>query len=223
MIISKMWIWSGHFLLSPSQIDFPTFLHWIPPFSCLRIILAILHHSPPISSETLLYLLPYFLYESESEKKVKSLSYVWLFATLWAVAHQAPLPMGFSRREYWSGLPFPSPGDLPDPGIEPRSPALQADTLTSEPPGRFFLLLFYFVMFPKLYYDNFFTNVYPWIFPLKNISYEYKNMHLYQVQLWGFWFWATVVVQPLQVVSLCNPTDSSIPGLPVHHHLPEFA
>ena len=48
------------------------------------------------------------------------------------VAHQAPPSMGFSRQEYWSGLPFPSPGDLPDPGIEPRSPALQADALTSE-------------------------------------------------------------------------------------------
>ena len=46
--------------------------------------------------------------------------------TPWAVAGQAPLSMGFSRQEYWSGLPFPSPGDLPDPGIEPRSPALQA-------------------------------------------------------------------------------------------------
>ena len=44
--------------------------------------------------------------------------------------------MGFSRKEYWSGLPFPSPGDLPDPGIEPGSPALEADTLTSEPPGK---------------------------------------------------------------------------------------
>ena len=54
----------------------------------------------------------------------------------WTVAHQAPLSMGFSRQEYWSGLPFPSPGDLPDPGIEPRSPTLQADTLTSAPPGK---------------------------------------------------------------------------------------
>ena len=52
------------------------------------------------------------------------------------IAHQAPLSMGFSRQEYWSGLPFPPPGDLPDPGIEPRSPALQADALTSEPPGK---------------------------------------------------------------------------------------
>ena len=53
----------------------------------------------------------------------------------WTVAHQAPPSMGFSRQEYWSGLPFPSPGDFPGPGIEPRSPALEADALTSEPPG----------------------------------------------------------------------------------------
>ena len=52
----------------------------------------------------------------------------------WTVAHQAPPSMGFSRQKYWSGLPFLSPGDLPDPGIEPESPALQADALTSEPP-----------------------------------------------------------------------------------------
>ena len=56
--------------------------------------------------------------------------------TPWTVAHQAPPSMGFSRQEYWNGLPFPSPGDLPDPGIKPRSPALQADALTSEPPGK---------------------------------------------------------------------------------------
>ena len=68
--------------------------------------------------------------------KVKSLSHVPLFATPWTVAHQALPPRGFSRQEYWSGLPFLSPGDLPDPGIEPRSPALEADALTSEPPGK---------------------------------------------------------------------------------------
>ena len=70
------------------------------------------------------------------KKKVKSLSHVQLFATLWTVARQAPLSMGFSRQEYWSGLPFPSPGDLLNPGIELRSPTLQADALTSEPPGK---------------------------------------------------------------------------------------
>ena len=68
--------------------------------------------------------------------KAKSLSHVQLFAAPWTVAHQAPPSMGFSGQEHWSGLPFPSPGDLPDPGIEPRSPALQADALTSEPPGK---------------------------------------------------------------------------------------
>ena len=60
--------------------------------------------------------------------KVKSLSRVRLFAIPWTVVYQASLSMGFSRQEYWSGLSFPSPGDLPDPGIEPRS-ALQADAL----------------------------------------------------------------------------------------------
>ena len=55
---------------------------------------------------------------------VKSLSHVQLFETPWTVAYKAPLPMGFSRQKYWSGLPFPSPRDLPNSGIEPRSPAL---------------------------------------------------------------------------------------------------
>ena len=73
---------------------------------------------------------------TEKKVKVKSLSHVRLFAAPWTVAYLAPPPMGFSRQEYWSGLPFPSPGDLPNPGIEPRSPAFQADALTPEPPGK---------------------------------------------------------------------------------------
>ena len=64
------------------------------------------------------------------------LFHVRLFVTPWTVAYQAPPSMEFSRQEYWSGLPFPSPGDLCDSRIEPRSPALQADTLPSEPPGK---------------------------------------------------------------------------------------
>ena len=67
---------------------------------------------------------------------MKSLSRVRLFTTPWTAAYQAPPSMGFSRQECWSGLPFPSPGDLPNPGIEPRSPTLQADALPSEPPGK---------------------------------------------------------------------------------------
>ena len=58
-----------------------------------------------------------------------------LVATAWTIAQEAPLPMRFSRREYWSGLPFPSPGDLPDPGIEPKSLTLQADSLPYKLPG----------------------------------------------------------------------------------------
>ena len=73
---------------------------------------------------------PVVMYGCEKESEV------WLFATSWTVAYQAPPSMGFSRQEFWSGLPFPSPGDLPNPGIEPRSPALQADALLSEPPGK---------------------------------------------------------------------------------------
>ena len=63
-------------------------------------------------------------------------SCVQLFETLWTVACQAPLSMGFSRQEHWSGLPFPSPGGLPDPGIKPGSPALQADSLRSKSPEK---------------------------------------------------------------------------------------
>ena len=64
------------------------------------------------------------------------LSHVRLFATPWTVAYQAPLSLEFSRQEYWSGLPFLFPGDLPDLGIKSRSPTLQADYLPSEPPGK---------------------------------------------------------------------------------------
>ena len=66
------------------------------------------------------------------------LSRVRLFATPWTVTRQAPLPMGFSRQEYWNGLPFPSPGDLPDPGIDPGSaatPAWRAGSFPTEPRG----------------------------------------------------------------------------------------
>ena len=70
--------------------------------------------------------------KSESEAAQSCLT-LW---TTWTVAHQAPPSMGFSRQEYWSGLPFLSPGNLPNPGIKPGSPALQADALPSEPPGK---------------------------------------------------------------------------------------
>ena len=63
---------------------------------------------------------------------------LWLFVTPWTIAYQAPLSMEFFRQKYWSGLPFPSPADLPDPGIKPRSPALESDSLpaTREAPNQ---------------------------------------------------------------------------------------
>ena len=94
---------------------------------------------------------PAFIIFLPLKVKVKSLSLVQLFATPWTVAHQAPLSMEFSRQDYWNGLPFPSPRDLPDPGTQPGSPTLQADALPSEPQGKPILAftgeLFHFVIF----------------------------------------------------------------------------
>ena len=77
------------------------------------------------------------------ERKGKSLSRVRLFETPWTVAYQASQSMGFSSQEYWSGLPFPSPGDLSDSGIEPEAPTLQVDALPSKLPGKLDILFYY--------------------------------------------------------------------------------
>ena len=100
-------------------------------------------------------------YESEVSRHIR------FFVTPCTVAHQAPPSMGFSRQEYWSGLPFPSPGDLPDPGIEPRSPALQEDALTSEPPGKWDPKTYF--LFSKIHLNQILSNQvhsmysWPWI------------------------------------------------------------
>ena len=67
---------------------------------------------------------------------VQLLNLVHLFVTPWTIALQAPLSIGFSRQEYWSGLPFPPPGDLPNPGMKPKSPALAGRFFTAGPPGK---------------------------------------------------------------------------------------
>ena len=64
------------------------------------------------------------------------LSCAWLFVTPWTVAHQASLSMGFSKQEYWSDVPFPVPGDLPDPGVKPVSPVLAGKSLSTAPPRK---------------------------------------------------------------------------------------
>ena len=78
----------------------------------------------------------YYLSLGDGVYVLSRFSHVLLFVTLWTVARQAPLSMGFSRQEYWNGLPFPPPGDLPDPRIEPMTPTLQASSFLSEPAGK---------------------------------------------------------------------------------------
>ena len=90
----------------------------------------------PFSSHPLQHLLFVDFFSLSFFFFLKLLSRVRLFVTPWAIAYHAPPSMGFSREEYWSGLPFPSPGDLPISGIEPGSPTFQAEALTSEPPGK---------------------------------------------------------------------------------------
>ena len=128
------------------------------------------------------------------------LSCVRLFATPWTVAYQAPSSMGFSRQECWSGLPFPSPGDLPDPGIEPGSPALQADALLSEPPGKqeisvWILMLFKFSCYKCIILSGYRTQRtflnYQWCWKKKirkKIRKEVRNSkrNPYNFNLWSF-------------------------------------
>ena len=88
------------------------------------------------------------------------------------MAHQSPPSMGFFKQEYWSGLPFPSPGDLPNPGIKPRSPTLQADSLPSEPPGKP-----PYISWPYIYKRNLIHNLksyYPDTKPHKDITKKMK-------------------------------------------------
>ena len=99
----------------------------------MRLLLKGKQRRMRISMEKCLMFILKKMQTSLTNKRVwtwKSLSRVQLFATPWTVAHQAPLSMEFSRAEYWSGLPFPSPGDLPNPGIKPKSPTLLMDSFT---------------------------------------------------------------------------------------------
>ena len=112
-------------LLSPSPTHGGHQERWAEPLCCR----AGSHQLPTLHT----------LHTCQSCGRSQSLSCVRLFVTLWTVAHQAPLPMEFPRQEYWSGLSFPTPGDLPNPGIEPVSPAssaVQADSSPIAPPGK---------------------------------------------------------------------------------------
>ena len=113
MGFSRQECWSGLPFPSPGDLSTQELNPGLP--HCRQTLYRLSHHCEVMMSQ--------------------SLSRVHLFVALWTVIHQAPLSMGFSGQEHWSGLPFPSLGDPPNPGIEPRSPTLQVDSLPSEPPG----------------------------------------------------------------------------------------
>ena len=110
-------------------------LGWLFAISFLSLFLFLLSF---LDSQTLFPLAGSLQSRAVDACVLSCFSCVLLLTTLWTVAHQAPLSMTFFRQEYWSGLPFPAPGDLIDPGMEPRSPALQANSLPSEPPEKCF-------------------------------------------------------------------------------------
>ena len=144
------------------------------------------------------------------------LSHVWLFATPWTIAHQAPLSTGILQQQYWTGLPCPSPRDLPNPAIEPWSPALQADSLPSEPPEK-----------PKktgvgnlsLLQGNFPSQESNWgLLHCWQILYQLSYLGSPNTSFSSVQFSSVAQLCP----TLCDPMNCSMPGLPVHHQLPEF-
>ena len=128
--------WSYSFSIIPSNehpglISFR--MDWVDLLSVQGTLESLLqHHS---SKASILRHSAFFLVQL-SHPYITTGKTTLLFATPWTVAYQAPLSMGFSRQECWSGLQFPSPGDLPNPEIEPRSPTVRANALPSEPPGK---------------------------------------------------------------------------------------
>ena len=138
----------------------------------------------------------------------QSLSYVWLFATPWTVASQAPLSVGFSWQEYWSGLPLPSPGCLPDPGIEPESvpsPVLAGRFFTTAPPGKPFVLMEKLCLFPFMYMTLF----QDFLKSLDSIMCLLTNGVFLSILR------CAAAAKSLQSCStLCDPIDGSPPGSP---------
>ena len=120
------------------------------------------------------------------------LSHVWLFATSWTVAHHASLPMEFSRQEYWSGLPFPSPGHLPDPRIGPGSPALQADSLPSEPLHSIppFLITCILLINQQATINSTFL-IFFWISKITGNAYLIRKLLIKEIFLMSSWHWCS--------------------------------
>ena len=166
-------------------------------------------------SHTHTHTLVYFSIHPSMKVKVKSVSCVQLLATLQTVAHQAPPSMGFSRQEYWSGLPFPSPGDPPNPGIEPSSPALQADSLLSEPPGNPSICIKNHEFLWYLQFQSNYTG-----FVLASFLYIFITPFSNNEKIDTYTVCCSVAKS---CPTLCDPMDCSMPDSSVFHYLLELA
>ena len=138
------------------------------------------------------------------------------FVTPWTVACQSPLAMGFSKKEYWSRLPFPLLWDLPDPGIEPMFPALAGRFFTTEPPGQPYFL--YSVKNSAAM--NILTHSYLW--PWVRVSLGCLGLDQLYQRVFNM-ITNCVIVHLLSCLTLSNPKDCSTPGYPILHYLPQFA
>ena len=166
---------------------------------------------------------------------MKLLSHVRLFVTPWTVACQAPLSMGFSRQEYWSGLPFSSPGELPDPGIKPRSPGLQAGSLLSEPPEKPFFFKKCIIYVPKDTHQNFQPTTLSTALASKHLQLKVKIKYVFydllvaiENYIWGKMnqvsvskphHWTSLVLR-LHAFNTGGP--GSIPGQGTRSHMPQL-
>ena len=143
---------------------------------------------------------------------------------------QAPLSMEFSRQGYWSGVPFPSPGDLPKPGIEPTSPALAGGFFTTEPLGSLYMCMYTYIY---SFSDSFVITKYIRYYKILNIlnivpcainSYCFSTLYTIMSISQSHCFCSVVLLSVAQLCpTLCNPKDCSMPGFPVLHHLLELA
>ena len=143
----------------------------------------------------------------------QSLSCVRLFVTSWTIAHQVPLFMEFFRQEFWRELPFPSPGDLPNLGIKPRSPIVQADSLLCEPPGKPLFITCYYALgtvmnsvwctlFPLILTGNFSGNLYYVLsFTFKDMETEAQYVDIFHSVIW---IQAGIQTQPISVPKILN-------------------
>ena len=135
------------------------------------------------------------------------LSCVWLSATPWTIAHQALLSLDFSRQEYWSGKPFSTPGGLPNPGIEPVSPALVGGLFTTAPPGKPYPLLIVFLLLTSPLVFYYFLRQYfrGWNYQVKNLVYIFSRISVHFAKFFRKLYFSLYSWQEIVISSIAHP------------------